>query len=198
MKNKMMAGFTLFEVLMASIVFAMMAGSLLSYVQYGSAAWKKGQQRMTVSSSFRMVSNTIQRDLQQADKVIAPALKQTSTRLKYDIPVLATGTYLGTATLALEWLPVDRILQRRVLTTSTNVSNVLGPVSAEVTGPSTTNSALAGYKFVIARDVATFSVTRVSTWSVDVAVGIESSMSGDEERVENKLATMTFVIPCGR
>jgi len=195
-KNSSRDAFTMVEVLVASVVFAMMAISLLSYVQYGSEVWKRGHQRINVSSYFRAVSSAIQRDLQQADKVISPIVGQTSSSLKYDMPIFKNKVYAnGTGTLALAWSSSDHTLRRSLI-------QVKSPPLAIVTG--TTLEAAANsinrerYEFIVARDVATFTATRVSSWTMNIAIGIESNMGGDDGRIENMLATMSFVIPAGR
>ncbi|HOY66567.1 MAG TPA: type II secretion system protein [Candidatus Ozemobacteraceae bacterium] len=188
------AAFTMVEVLVASMVFALMAVSLLSYVQSGSEIWRRGHQRMSVSSYFRTISQTIQRDLQQADKVVVPALNQTTSAFKYDIPIFKNKAYIGTGTLSLKWISTDRTLLRDLFSVTPTLTIV--PTSADETAVNQIGRDR--FKFILARDVATFSATRVSSWSVNVAIGIQSSMGGGEELVEGQLATMTFVIPAGR
>ncbi|HEY9070530.1 MAG TPA: prepilin-type N-terminal cleavage/methylation domain-containing protein [Candidatus Ozemobacteraceae bacterium] len=187
------AAFTMVEVLVASMIFALMAVSLLSYVQSGSEIWRRGHQRMSVSSYFRVITQTIQRDLQQADRVDIPALNQTGNAFKYDIPIFKNKAYVGTGTLSLKWIASDRTLLRDLF--SVNPTLTIVPTSAGETAVNQIGRDR--YKFIVARDVATFTATRVSSWSVNVAIGIQSSMGG-EELVEGQLATMTFVIPAGR
>jgi len=194
-KNSSRAAFTMVEVLVASVVFAMMAISLLSYVQYGSEIWKRGHQRINVSSYFRAVSNTIQRDLQQADKIIIPAVGQVSSSLRYDMPIFKNKVYAnGTGTLTLAWSSSDRTLRRSLVQVKSPLTIVTGTV-LEAAANSINKER---YDFIVARDVATFTATRVSSWTMNIAIGIESNMGGDDGRIENMLATMTFVIPAGR
>lgn len=203
------AGLTMVEVLIASTVFALMSISLLSYVQYGSQAWKTGHQRLDVGSYYRSVTDTIQRELQQADKVLEPKVGgPASSALKYDIAISSGSTYVGTATFLLEWVPSTKILQRRFfdpaqetkyLSVSSKVTMVQQSLVVSVdTDKAETVTVPSVFKFTVARDVATFTVKRMSSYTVDIAIGIESSMGGDEGRVEGKFATMTFVIPSGR
>ncbi len=201
------------EVLIASTVFALMSVSLLSYVQYGSEAWKTGHQKLDVGSYYRSVTDTIQRELQQADKVLEPRVSgPASSALKYDIAISSGSTYVGTATFLLEWVPAEKIVRRRIIAKSTSVSSawsslpkfkITRVVSVDISnsnsdGSAPSNTLPIGYEFTVARDVAAFTATRTSSWTVNIAIGIESSMSGDDERVVGKLSTMTFVIPSGR
>lgn len=203
MRNNM-TGVTMVEILIASTVFALMSISLLGYVQYGSEAWKKGHQRLNVSSYYRAISDTIQRELQQADKVLLPAVGgPASSSLKYDIPLSSGSAYVGTATFLLEWVASDRTLRRTMVNSSPSVTTVISSMVVSSSDSSDSDTSRAPFSktrlnYLIARDVAKFMVTRVSSWTVNVAIGIESTMSGDDERVESKLSTMTFVIPCGR
>lgn len=202
-------GLTMVEVLIASTVFALMSISLLSYVQYGSQAWKTGHQKLDVGTYYRSVTDTIQRELQQADKVLEPRVNgPASSALKYDIAISSGSAYVGTATFLLEWVPSTKTLQRRIFAKSTDVSNVWSSLPkitiTRVTSVDSdnsnnvTNTMPVGFEFTVARDVATFTVTRTSSWTANIAIGIESSMSGDDGRVESKLSTMTFAIPSGR
>lgn len=204
------AGLTMVEVLIASTVFALMAVSLLSYVQYGSQAWKTGHQKLDVGSYYRSVTDTIQRELQQADKVLEPKVSgPASSALKYDIAISSGSVYVGTATFLLEWVPSTKSLRRRIVAKSpalTSVWSLLPKITVVGVAPGNANNAdgsanttmPAGFEFTVARDVAMFTVTRPSSWTANVAIGIESSMSGEDGRVERKLSTMTFAIPSGR
>ena len=91
-------GLTMVEVLIASTVFALMAISLLSYVQYGSQAWKTGHQKLDVGSYYRSVTDTIQRELQQADKVLEPKVNgPASSALKYDLAISSGSARISAA-----------------------------------------------------------------------------------------------------
>ncbi len=208
------AGLTMVEVLIASTIFALMAVSLLSYVQYGSQAWKTGHQKLDVGSYYRSVTDTIQRELQQADKVLEPKVNgPASTAMTYDLAISSGSAYVGTATFLLEWVPASRIVRRRIIAKSSTVTSVwsllpkltvttITLVDSDTSNSNTnkppTNAMPAGYEFTVARDVATFTVTRTSSWTANIAIGIESSMGGEDGRAETKLSTMTFAIPSGR
>lgn len=211
------AGLTMVEVLIASTVFALMSISLLSFVQYGSQAWKIGHQKLDVGSYYRSVTDTIQRELQQADKVLEPKVNgPASSALKYDLAISSGSAYVGTATFLLEWVPAARIVRRRIVAKSTSVANVWSILPRIIltkiilvdsdntdntysgTRRTVADTMPIGYEFTIARDVATFTVTRTSSWTANIAIGIESSMGGEDGRVESKLSTMTFAIPSGR
>lgn len=204
-------GLTMVEVLIASTVFALMAISLLSYVQYGSQAWKTGHQKLDVGSYYRSVTDTIQRELQQADKVLEPKVNgPASSALKYDLAISSGSAYVGTATFLLEWVPSTKSLRRRIVAKSPALTSAWSSMpkitiitsasveSADSDGSVVTKTLPIGFEFTVARDVATFTVTRMSSWTANIAIGIESSMGGEDGRVESKLSTMTFAIPSGR
>ncbi|MFZ2958656.1 MAG: prepilin-type N-terminal cleavage/methylation domain-containing protein [Candidatus Ozemobacteraceae bacterium] len=189
----MKQGFTLIEVMVATMIMSLMILGLLSYVQFGSELWRKGEQTITLNNNARALSEGISRDLTLATKVMIPPLGATSAKLIYTLP-LATGTSFGTVDIIIS-KGTDNVLRRK----ATNITGV----ALITSGAETTNKIFKSrLEYALARDVATFVVTRVSTWSVIVDLGLESIKFGPEtDEVNNptdsvKLeASYTFLIP---
>lgn len=179
--------------MVATMIMSLMILGLLSYVQFGSELWRKGEQTITLNNNARALSEGISRDLTLATKVMIPPLGATSAKLIYTLP-LATGTSFGTVDIIIS-KGTDNVLRRK----ATNITGV----ALITSGAETTNKIFKSrLEYALARDVATFVVTRVSTWSVIVDLGLESIKFGPEtDEVNNptdsvKLeASYTFLIP---
>lgn len=181
--------FTLVEVIVAITVMALMMVGLLAYVQSGSELWHRGQSTINLRAYYRMVSESIERDLNQA-LAVANTVGSVNDKMRYIVPV-KQGALLGTATV--EILHADGILKRHLIEVSTNFS-IVGTISV-----SDNEISRASYEYVLARNVATFSVTRISSYSMQVNLGLRSVLGDDESAFEaSKNATMTFVIPSGK
>ena len=186
-------GFSLIEVVISTTVMAVMIVGLLSYVQFGSELWVKGERTITMNNNARAVSEAISRDLTLASDIIEPTLGVTSTQLRYVVP-MATGTYYGTVKITLS-KGTDNVLKR-----SAPAFTVVNLITS---GAETTNKILKSrLEYPLAKDVATFVVTRISTWSVVVDLGLESIKFGHETGTDEnptdtvKLeASYTFLIP---
>jgi prepilin-type N-terminal cleavage/methylation domain-containing protein len=181
--------FTLVEVIVAITVMALMMVGLLAYVQSGSELWHRGQSTINLRAYYRMVSESIERDLNQA-LAVTNTVGSVNNKMRYIVPV-KQGALLGTATV--EILHADGILKRHLIEVSTNFS-IVGTISV-----SDNEISRASYEYVLARNVATFSVTRISSYSMQVNLGLRSVLGDDESAFEaSKNATMTFVIPSGK
>lgn len=181
--------FTLVEVIVAITIMALMMVGLLSYVQSGSELWRRGQSTLNLRAYYRAVSDGIERDLNQA-LTVANTVGSVNNKMRYLVP-LKQGSLLGTATL--EILHADGILKKQLMTVSPGFTIV---TSLSMSDNQVTRSR---YEYVIARNVATFTVTRVSSYSMQVNLGLRSVFGADESGFEvSKNATMTFVIPSGK
>lgn len=179
--------FTLVEVIVAITIMSLMMMGLLSYVQSGSELWRRGQSTLSLRAYYRMVSESIERDLNQALEVKNEVGGVPLDYIKYIIPA-KSGASLGTVTVEIGF--ADGVLKRRLISSNFAITGTLSESFNEISR--------ARYEYVLARNVATFSVTRVSSYSMQVNLGLRSVL-GDESGFEaSKNATMTFVIPSGK
>lgn len=182
--------YTAVEVLVATTVLAMMSVTLLSFVSFASEVWRRGQQKANLIGFSRIVKDSLQRDLSQTINVISPDPESVGPAMKYELPVRAFGTNsLGLMTVAIEHDTANRILNRRLTTSTFPISD-----GADVSGSVTRSR----YEYVLIRDCASFTVTRPSSWTVDVYLGVQSLPLGGNTSMEaSNEATMTFLIPGG-
>ena len=71
MNNK--KGFSLTEVLVATIVMSMIMGSVLAFVQYSGEIWQRGNEKISAQNYNRMAFELIKQDLLQATSVTLPS-----------------------------------------------------------------------------------------------------------------------------
>ena len=71
-KYKSLKGFSLTEVLVATIVMSMIMGSVLAFVQYAGNIWQKGNEKISSQNYSRMTFELLKQDLLQATNVSYP------------------------------------------------------------------------------------------------------------------------------
>jgi len=154
--NNSFSGFSLVEVLTATIVMTMMMVSVIAYIQYGAMVWQKGQTKIAGKNYSRMAFHLIKQDLMKASKIYdPPALNVTTVEsaITYDIPGVGHTFKLG--------VPGSNVLERRLSS-----------------GDAATKKQ---WEVRIARNVSLFQVERISTWTVKISLQIRS----DEEATED-------------
>lgn len=168
-------GFTLLEVLVSSLVMAGIMIAAMSHLWYASEVWRRGQQVVMVENQVRMVHDLVKREMLMARDVMEPTVGATSSYIYYAISVASPPSTVGTARFFLKWndgsAPEPFTLNRNLH------ANDLGLNAAFAQ-----ESFLARHQFLVARDIATFTVTRVSTWTLDVTIGaLSTAMRADGE-----------------
>lgn len=152
-------GFSLTEILVATIVMTMIMTGVLGFVQYGGEIWQKGQNKINAKNYSNMAFQLLKDDLLQAEAVNCPSeAASSSNSLKYEI---GSNKY------------VIKIEEDLTLTKSLD-NTTRSSSSARSTPPITK-------PIRIARNVKNFYVYRVSTWTFEIGLQIQSSENEDEE-----------------
>jgi len=170
-KHKTEHGFSLVEVLTATLIMSMLMVTTFAFVQYGGDIWRRGYTKISAENYKRMVLELIKTDMLRAYSINIPAVSSTSVvisdKLHYRFEENNSGKdcFIEIAT------PTERDLYRRC-----------------------TNDA--AYNMRIARNVASFSATRISTWTVQIRLQIQSD-TPDEDDTYPILSddTVTFMAP---
>ena len=76
-------GFSLTEVLVATIVMSMIMGSVLAFVQYAGNIWHKGNEKISSQNYSRMAFELLKQDLLESTEVIFPKVGNNSNRITY-------------------------------------------------------------------------------------------------------------------
>jgi prepilin-type N-terminal cleavage/methylation domain-containing protein len=190
-------GFTIVEVIVALTIMSLMMVGLLSYVHSGSVLWKKGQTTLNVRNYYRSVVESIEHDMNIALNVNIP-VGAVQTSLLYEIPI-RQGANSGIGKIKLE--KTGNVLMRKLV----NASGFI------ITDAATNDEAQLyrpRFEYVLARDVATFTAKRISSFSIDINLGLQSLASDDnaqlneDDNTQNheatRNATMTFIITSGK
>ncbi len=151
-------GFTLVEVLVSTIVMTMMMVSVIAYVQYGGEIWRKGHNKISSENYKRMAFELIRQDLMRATSVVEPAVSTTG---------MTTDIHLGYTLLV---GGVTRTCKIFIATASERVLNRFSD-----------NGSL---DMRIARNVANFSVNRISTWTLEILLEIQSDVPDEDGNYE--------------
>ena len=76
-------GFSLTEILVATIVMSMIMGSVLAFVQYAGSIWHKGNEKISSQNYYRMAFELINQDLLEATEVTSPKVGNGAKRIIY-------------------------------------------------------------------------------------------------------------------
>ena len=76
-------GFSLTEILVATIVMSMIMGSVLAFVQYAGNIWHKGNEKISSQNYSRMAFELIKQDLLEATEVTSPQVGSIKKRIIY-------------------------------------------------------------------------------------------------------------------
>ena len=113
--NNSKKGFSLTEVLVATIVMSMIMGSVLAFVQYAGNIWHKGNEKISSQNYSRMAFELLKQDLLEATSVSTPKVGRSSNKIIYKKPdnsksykitaseavLLRTSSKLASATMRL-------------------------------------------------------------------------------------------------
>ena len=93
-KYKSQKGFSLTEVLVATIVMSMIMGSVLAFVQYAGNIWQKGNEKISSQNYSRMTFELLKQDLLQAQNVSYPkSIGKNRKKIRYQILDDLTATH---------------------------------------------------------------------------------------------------------
>lgn len=149
------SGFSLVEVLLATLIMSMLMVTTFAFVQYGGDIWQKGHTKISAENYKRMVFELIKTDMMRAYNINIPAASSTSVisdnklHYRFNEAGAAKDCIISIATAA------ERILFRNC-----------------------TNDTL--FNMRIARNVASFTVSRISTWSVQIRLQIQTDTPDDD------------------
>lgn len=167
-KNK--TGFSLVEVLLATIIMSMLMVTTFAFVQYGGDIWQKGHTKISAENYKRMAFELIKADMMRVYSIHQPLASSTSviTDTAIGYRFMDGGTKDCVISIA---TPAERILYRRC----TNDPN---------------------FNMRIARNVASFTASRISTWTIQIRLQIQSD-TPDEDGSFPLLSddTVTFMAP---
>lgn len=152
-------GFSLIEILVATIVMSMIMVGVLAFVQYGGEIWHRGQNKISIQNYNNMAFQLLKDDLLQAEKVISP--KKISRTKAY--PYKSISYKIGGSTYKVRI--ASGTLQREELNSSKEIITTR-----------------------LARNAKAFVVYRISTWTFDVSLQIQAEKNINSDYEDDNLS----------
>lgn len=160
-------GFSLVEILVSTIVMTMLMVSVIGYIQYSGAIWQDGYSKISGVNYMRMSTEMIRYDLMRASNIATP-----------------TAVLGGNAT------PTSEIKYR--------IAGIPGSFTIRIDDRSLKrfSDGIATMTTRIARNVASFTATRISTWTLEIHLEFQADVS-EEDGTFKIIAsdTFTFMAP---
>ena len=145
-------GFSLTEVLVATIVMSMIMGSVLAFVQYAGQIWHKGNEKISAQNYNRMAFELIKQELLSAEELLLPkTVGKTSSKIYYKIDGTQYNIYLDS-----DQNDAERTTLVRIKRGDTN------------------------HKMRLARNVALFKAKRLSNKTIEVFLQIRKEQNADD------------------
>ena len=161
-------GFSLAEIIVATIVMTMLMVSVIGYIQYSGQIWQDGYSKISGANYLRMTTELIRHDLMRATSIAFPATALGGN------PTPTNDLFYRIA-----GIPGDFRIQV--------IDNTLWRQSTATIASMTTR---------IARNIATFSATRISTWTIGIHLEFQNDIA-EEDGTFRIIAseTLTFMAP---
>jgi hypothetical protein len=167
------SGFSLAEIMVATIVMTMILFSVIAFIQSGSELWRRGQSKISAENYKRAAFEMLKADLRLATHIDQPKASTTAQLIDNSMNYFMNTVY------------GNREFRVGIDSDSTLVRQINSAVLAEQDH----------YNIRIARNVASFSVTRISTWTIKIflEIGSEPDDYGEMETISSD--TMVFTAP---
>lgn len=147
-------GFSLTEILVATIVMTMIMTGVLGFVQYGGEIWQKGQNKINAQNYSDMAFQLLKDDLLQAESISKP-------------------TNIGSSSTMLEYKLGGNDYEIKIDSSNSLIKTEKTTATVRATGS-------AAKPIRIARNVKEFNIYRVSTWTFEIGLQIQSNITEDE------------------
>lgn len=170
-------GFTLSEILAAVLIMSMMMVAIVSFVDYSSRIWRTGQEAVNNKNYSRLTFDLISQELMKTEKIDTPTLGENPINF-IRLTTKNTTKIHSAITLIDDITPKKIFLYRGVSETSAKGKKKSGDVYEEI---------------LLANNVATFTVTRLSTSTVQITLAIESSEE-DEDGNHDIISSDTMIL----
>ena len=168
MKNSYKKGFTLSEVLIATIVMSMIMGSVLAFVQYSSQIWYRGNEKISAQNYNRMAFELIKQELLSATSVNIPSeVGKKASKLIY---------YIGGT--------------RFTIITDSDTNDENKTTLVRIQGSNNSD------RMRLARNVHSFKVKRISHKTFEITLQIKKEQTEEEieEGIEPELVSDETVV----
>jgi len=162
-------GFSMVEVVVATIVMTMLMVSVIAYIQYSGEIWQSGYSKISGVNYMRMTTEILRQDLMRAVSIATPS-------------AVLGGNATPTSLLNYRIAGLPGSFTIRIATDSDLLLRLSNGVAA--------------MNNRIAKNVASFSVTRLSTWTLQIHIQIHNDVA-EEDGTYRIIAsdTLSFMAP---
>lgn len=145
-------GFSLVEIIVATIVMTMMMVSVIGYIQYSGEIWQDGYSKISSTNYMRMATETIRQDLINARRVEQPMAMLGGNPTPTSMLRYSTANLPGTFTMTID----DTALIRYYSDGVTSATIHLG------------------------RNLASFTATRLSSWTLQIHIELYNDIAEED------------------
>lgn len=145
-------GFSLAEIIVSTIVMTMLMVSVIAYIQYGGEIWQDGYSKISGANYLRMTTELIRYDLMRATLIMDPPAVHGGNATPTDVLGYAINGIPGEFKLYVDNNSLHRKSSASIATMTTR----------------------------IARNVASFTVTRISTWTIEIHLEFQNDVAEDD------------------
>ena len=171
-------GFTLSEILAAVLIMSMMMIAIVSFVDYSSRIWRTGQEAVNNKNYSRLTFDLINQELMEAESIIEPTINNNNK--KFLILHTKRNTEKCSSITLIDDITPSKIYLYRG---SDKINNDTGKKKNSSTYT----------EILLAKNVNTFTVTRLSTSTVQITLAIESSEE-DEDGNHDIISSDTMIL----
>ncbi|PKL50317.1 MAG: hypothetical protein CVV42_03420 [Candidatus Riflebacteria bacterium HGW-Riflebacteria-2] len=162
-------GFSLAEIIVSTIVMTMLMVSVIGYIQYSGEIWQDGYSKISGINYMRMTTEILRQDLLRAVTIASPS-------------AVLGGNATPTAQLNYRISGLPGSFTIRIATDSDLLLRLSDGVAA--------------MNNRIAKNVASFSVMRISTWTLQIHIQIHNDITEEDETYRIIASdTLSFMAP---
>lgn len=187
------SGFTLVEILVSTMIIAMMMTSIITFVSYGGEVWQRTHFATTLAGEGQMILDSLDREMSFASSIVTPIVGAVATStvvyrkivFDFDRANSASCTFIIEKDLTKKRVYsifVEGSYSPLLWTTANDPANVAKEI------------ARSRHNYDLGRNVDSLEITRVSTNRIDVRVVLKSKRPNDEYETEN-VFSRSILIP---
>ena len=176
-------GFTLSEILAAVLIMSMMMVAIVSFVDYSSRIWRTGQEAVNNKNYSRLTFDLISQELMEANSI-----KDTTN------PIGSSKTFIKLENPNKKYRSItyESDIKKLYLYGSSEEGDIKDS-SGKKGNQFYNNTNTLRAEILLAKNVNTFTVTRLSTSTVQITLAIESSEE-DEDGNHDIISSDTMIL----
>lgn len=186
------SGSLLVEVLVSTLIIAMMMSTLFGFVSFAGEVWRKTHSTVNLTNEGNMVMDTIERELSVALSIVSPTPGNAATSILYTKRI---SDYQGTPVFGKDGVfritadYVNRLIRLSIVSAPTTDGGW-----TMLAGDSTRNANINYYNYNISNHVSTAVFERKSVQLMEISVTL--AVKSEDEKIDKKIVlTRNVVMP---